>query len=209
MKFTIVPILALSLCSCATSTPCITKVTRYHQLPPNGSGQTFTVSLPSKPGSLENSEYLKKIAKGFELYGWRQIASGTPDYRIIADYTISSGRAVQRIMPLIGPTSGGITHNTATMNSYALGIVSYNAASQTIPNIGIIGSMPTIITTYDRYLFITAKDKNGNAILEAKNVSSGETNDISQVVPQMIESFFARFPGTSGQTTAHTTYVKQ
>ncbi len=62
---------------------------------------------------------------------------------------------------------------------------------------GYVGSS----TEHDRFLVMVILDKNNNTVFEGRVRSAGSRSDIAAVMPQMIDSLFASFPGKSGKST--------
>lgn len=197
-------LLPFLFCSCATVE---THVTRFHRLPPKGTGQTFAVVPPRASAALESRAYAAQIAAGFERYGWRLSTSSKPDYRVTFEYAISGGRDVQGSVPIFGQTGGGTTFHQGTFNSsspyggYSSGSVS--GTSYTPATFGVVGTRSINQTIYERLLLVNATDRTGSSVLEARCKSTGGSPDISSVLPAMIDSLFTGFPGVSGKAKLH------
>lgn len=71
--------------------------------------------------------------------------------------------------------------------------------SYSAPTFGVVGSIPVSQTLYDRWLLIIAKDRNLKELFEIRAQSTGRVGEISRVMPAMIDSAFADFPGVSGK----------
>jgi hypothetical protein len=182
-----------------------TKVTRFHRIPINGSGQTFTVSAPTRYGSaIELAGYSAQIAAHLEKYGWRRGAYKTADYFVGYEYGISDGRQVQSSVPIMGQTGGGTTYHSGTFNSYGRGGGSFSGTSYTPATFGVVGSRSVTQTVFGRWLLIIARDRRNNELFEIRCKSTGTSSEISQVLPSMIDAAFEKFPGKSGRTSNHT-----
>lgn len=205
-------ILALFTLSSCESTRYISEVTRFHTLPPKGTGQSFSLVAARSSSSIEVSQYLGQITQGFIQYGWIPSSSANADYKILVDWGISNGRTVQGVMPIVGKTGGGTTtfHSGQIAPSYgsygSSGPTSFSGTSYTPATYGVVGAVPTVDTVYDRFLLVIIKDQNNRNVLEGKTFSTGSSSNISQVLPKMIDSFFEDFPGVSGKTKDFTKY---
>ena len=182
------------LCSCATTT-FETSVTKFHQLPPKGKGETFVISAPLIKASLETEQHLSRLANGLVVHGWTQAGSKNYAYKVAIDYGISNGRTVHGIAPIIGQTGGGTTYHSGITASG-----SYSGTSYTPATFGVVGAVPTAQTVFDRYLLVIIFDRKGRTVLEGRCSSSGSSPNLSDVVPRMIDSFLTDFPGESGTT---------
>lgn len=200
---------AVFLSSCAT-TRFISDVTRFHKLPEQGAGETFSIASKRGNTGIEASQHLGRLAQGFTTYGWRQSSGSDADYRVMIDYGISDGRTVQGSRPIIGQTGGGTTYHSGNVSSYGgyggYSNANYSGTSYTPATFGVVGAVPTTDTVYDRYLFVVIKNRSGSNVLEGKVFSSGSSSNISEVLPRMIDSFFEGFPGVSGKPTKVTKY---
>ncbi len=201
---------ATALSSCSTIR-FVSDVTRFHKLPNQGSGETFSITSKQGNSGLEVSQHLGRMAQGFTAYGWRHSAEGGADYRIFVDYGISNGRVVHGSRPIIGQTGGGTTYHSGSVTNFGgyggFGNSIYSGTSYTPATFGVVGAVPTADTVYDRYLFVVIKNRAGANVLEGKVFSSGISSNISEVLPRMIDSFFQEFPGVSGKTTKVTKKV--
>ncbi len=192
---------AMLICSCGYTT----QVTRFHQLPPKGNGETFSVSAPRKAPGLETQQHLSLLSSGLVEHGWVQANSKNATYRVAIDYGIGDGRTVHGVAPIYGQTGGGTTtyHSGSAFaygsyGGYASG--SYSGTSYTPATYGIVGEVPTTQTVFDRYLLVLVFDSKGLTVMEGKCFSSGSSSNLSDVVPRMINSFLTDFPGESGKT---------
>lgn len=189
------------LCSCA---PVETHVTRFHRLPSTGGGQTFAIVPHKGTHAIETSTYTSRIAAGFERYGWRSTNNDHPDYKVNFDYSISGGREVHGSVPIVGQTGGGTTFHQGSFTSHSsyggYNSGSVSGTSYTPPTFGVVGSIPVNSTLYDRVLLVTATDRSGTNVLEARCTSTGSVPAISRILPPMIDSLFTDFPGISGRT---------
>lgn len=191
---------AAALTSCATVQ---SDVTRFHTLPPQGSGQTFTIRSASSSNALEFGTYASRVASHLQEYGWTQSGSGSADYTVLLDYQMGGSRERQGSVPIMGQTGGGTTYHSGSVNTYGnYGSTygSYSGTSYTPATFGVVGSAPYSVTVHDRYLDMKIRDRGGRSVFEGRVVSTGRSADIAAVLPQMIDSLFTKFPGESGKT---------
>lgn len=200
IKFLSLIAIASALSSCATVQ---SDVTRFHTLPPQGSGQSFAIRAASSSNTLEFGIYSARVASHLQSYGWSQASSGSPDYTVLLDYQMGGSRERQGSVPIMGQTGGGTTYHSGSVNSYgSYGSTSgsYSGTSYTPATFGVVGSAPYSVTVHDRYLDMKIRDRGGRSVFEGRVVSTGRSADIAAVLPQMIDSLFTKFPGESGKT---------
>ena len=154
---------------------------------------------------LETQQHLSRLANGLIAHGWTKSSSKNANYKVTMDYGISNGRTVHDVAPIIGQTAGGgTTYHSGTASAYGTyggyASGSYSGTSYTPATYGVVGTVPTTDTVFDRYLFVTIFDSNGRTVLEGKCFSSGYSTNLSNIVPIMIDSFLTDFPGESGKT---------
>jgi hypothetical protein len=191
------------ICSCGTTYE--TQVTRFHQLPSKGAGETFSVSAPRKAAGLETQQHLSRLSSGLLAHGWGQANSKNATYKVAMDYGIGDGRTVHGVAPIFGQTGGGTTtYHSGTASAYGsyggYASGSYSGTSYTPATYGVVGAVPTTQTVFDRYLLVLVFDSKGRTVMEGKCFSSGSSSNMSDVVPRMIDSFLTDFPGESGKT---------
>jgi hypothetical protein len=193
-------IVAANLISCAAVQ---SDVTRFHTLPPKGSGQTFTIRSASSINPLEFGTYASRIASHFQTYGWTQSSSGVADYTVIVDYHMGESHQSQGSVPIMGQTGGGATFHAGSVNTYGSSgstFGSFTGTSYAPATFGVVGSVPYRVTMHDRYLNMKISDQKGQSVFEGRVVSTGTNAEIAAVLPQMIDSLFTKFPGESGKT---------
>lgn len=191
---------AFALSSCASVQ---SDVTRFHTLPPQGSGQTFAIRSATSSGGIEFGTYAAKVASNLQNYGWTQAASGPGDYTVLLDYRMGGSSERHGSLPIMGQTGGGTTYHSGSVNSYgSYGSTygSYSGTSYTPATFGVVGSTSYSVTVHDRYLNMKIIDRAGRSVFEGRVVSTGQSADIAAVLPQMIDSLFTKFPGESGKT---------
>lgn len=178
-------------------------VTRFHTLPPQGSGQTFTIRSVESNNALEFRTYASRVAAHLREYGWTESSPESAEYTVLLDYQMGGSHERHGTVPITGQTGGGTTYHSGSVNTYGnYGSTygSYSGTSYTPATFGVVGSAPYSVTVHDRYLEMKIHDRGGRSVFEGRVVSTGQSADIAAVLPQMIESLFTKFPGESGKT---------
>lgn len=194
----LISIFAISACSTVKS-----HVTRFHTLPAFGSGQTFSIYTPTGSTGIEFSSYSTQISARLMEYGWKPSASGAPDYLVSITYRMGGSHQENSSVPIMGQTGGGTTYHSGSVSSYgSTGYSSgtFSGTSYRPATFGIIGAIPVSHTMHDRFMTLNITDRSGKSIFEGRVNSSGTSSDIAAVMPEMIDSLFTGFPGTSGKT---------
>lgn len=192
----LVALVLLSLCSCVSVE---SKVKRFHNLPPKGAGQTFAIAAGRQHSSLQASVYAAQIAAALTKYGWRQVTSGKPDYKVGFGYDVLDSAQRQGVHEIYGMTSsGGTTSYQGTVHAYGSS-GTYSGTSYTPATYGVVGAVPYTYTVYLRYLVVLIRGKDGGTVFDGEVESVGPNPTIEAVLPQMISSLFTRFPGKSGE----------
>lgn len=189
---------AISACSTVES-----HVTRFHTLPAVGSGQTFAISPPAGASGIEFSAYSAQISARLTEYGWKLSPSGTPDYLVSISYRMGGSHQETGSVPIMGQTGGGTTYHSGSVSSYGSGGYSsgsFSGTSYQPATFGVVGAIPVNHTMHDRFMTLNITDRAGKSIFEGRVNSSGTSSDIAAVMPEMIDSLFTGFPGTSGKT---------
>ncbi len=150
--------------------------------------------------------YTARIAAYLEKYGWRQVQRADADCLIGYGFGVTDGKRGDSSVPIFGQTGGGATYHSGSFNSYGPSGTNYgtvSGTSYTPPTFGVVGSIPVSRTLYTRWLIIMAKDKKSKELFEMRCTSTGTVSEISEVLPVMIDSAFADFPGVSGKTKSY------
>lgn len=191
----ILVLITSGLCSCAVVK---NQVTIFHSLPPKGSGQTFSVATSPQAPQLQNRLYAQRIASHLIKYGWAE-KSADPDFTVAFHYAVSAPLEVTTNVPVISQTGGGTTFHTGTFSGTG-STGSFSSTSYSPATYGVVGSHTIIQTAYERNLKIIAFNREGQEVLDANSKSLGTRSDINVVMPIMIDTIFANFPGQSGRT---------
>jgi hypothetical protein len=194
--------IALVLLASACTPQIRTQVTRFHHMPPTGSGETFAVvPIETQGASLEWGQYADLVAQQLTARGYVRLAQPLgASYAVLFSYAIDRGKNTTTAVPVFGQTGGGVT----TFYSGSTSGVAY-----TQPTYGEVGSELVTTTTFARALELeifdvpqTLASSAPAKIFEAKAGSAGSSGTLAAVMPAMIAAVFKDFPGKSGETIA-------
>ncbi len=194
---------AISITCLAACSTVESKVTRFHTLPPKGTGQTFSVHSDSGQSTIEFSQYAQQVSKCLLAYGWTSASSKSADYTVTLAYQMGGSRERIGALPVYGQTGGGTTFHSGSFSSNGSGGYrsgTFGGSSFTPATFGVVGAAPYSQTVHDRYMIMTIRDRTGANVFEGKVNSSGSSAEIAEVLPEMIDSLFTGFPGVSGKT---------
>lgn len=179
-----------------------TQVTRFHHMPPAGSGETFAVvPIKDQAGSLEWEQYANLVAQQLTEKGYVRVALPLDaKYAVLFSYTIDRGRTVVGSVPVFGQTGGGTT-------TFYSGSNGGSGVAYTQPTYGEIGEELVSSAVFSRALeleiFDVPQTLASNApekTFEAGAGSAGSSGTLAAVMPAMIAAVFKDFPGKSGET---------
>lgn len=202
LKF-LAPLSVLALAACAT--PFQAKVSRFQQLPA-AQGQTFSVRSddPRLNGGLEFQTYANIVADRLTQVGYtRAVSPASANLIVSLDYGVDRGREKVRSVPGAGFSRWGYP--------------GYGWGPWGRPNYGW-GRRAFVYGFYDPFLFddynqvesytvyASALDMritragNGERVFEGKAQAMSTDDDLTVLVPNLIEAMFTNFPGNSGET---------
>jgi len=108
-------------------------------------------------------------------------------------------------LPIFGQT-GGVTSTTfGTVTTNYGTRATYTGTTFQPITFGQVGSIPYRRKQFDRYLFLSILDPEKSTeksivnVFEGRVLSSGSSEEISMVLPTMIEALFKKFPGENGK----------
>jgi hypothetical protein len=194
MRF-LVFILSLFLIGCGT--PVTTRVSSFHQIEHGIIGDKYViVPLDSQEASLEFKSYADLIRQALSQKGMIETDSGDAKYAIFIEYGINDGRTVNRAYPIIGQTGVSSSYTTGYVNRNG----TYAANTNYTPTYGVVGAMYDSDTEFTRFLkvellLMPVTEKHFVKAYEGKAVSSGSSSQLSLIMPYMVKSVFAKFPG--------------
>lgn len=206
------PAMLLGLAACAT--PFQANVQRFQQLPP-AQGQTFTVVAadPVNAGGIEFGHYANLVSSEMVRQGYRQAASpGSADLVVSFDYSVDDGR--EKIVSDIDPfySRGGFgrfgfydpfysPRFYGRRGFYGRGFV-YGWNDPFIyggPGFG--GNSIRSYTLYTGEIDMKIERAGtGERLFEGRAESRSRTNNLTYLVPNLVEAIFTGFPGNSGET---------
>ncbi len=201
----IAPVVLLAVAGCAA--PFQAQVSRFQQLPAP-QGQSFAVVADNArlDGGLEFSQYANTVAQRLAGYGYtRAIDPASANLIVRLDYGVDKGRDKLRTVPGFGPGFGG-------RFGYAYGWGPYRpywgfgrrAWVYGFDDPFLYGSRYDEVesyTVYESQLSMKIERKGSHErVFEGTAKAMSTDNDLTTLVPNLIEAMFTGFPGNSGQT---------
>ncbi len=203
------PVALLSMAGCAT--PFQAQVSRFQQLPAP-QGQTFAVVAdnPRLDGSLEFAQYANTVSQRLSGYGYtRAVSAGDANLVVRLDYSVDKGRDRLRTVPGFGPGYGA---GFGPRFGYSYGWGPYRpywgfgrrAWVYGFDDPFLYGSSFDEVESYTVYESQLAMkiERRGTRerVFEGTAKAMSSDNDLTTLVPNLIEAMFTGFPGNSGQT---------
>lgn len=193
-----------ALAACAT--PFKADVSRFQQMPA-AQGQTFTVvaAHDTDRGGLEFAHYAALVSEEMTRQGYRPAADGQQaDMTVRLSYGVDSGR--ERVVrdydydPFWGPGYGfyGRPVLVPTRHGYRY---AYGFYDPFLFGPGF-GNWPreTSYTVYTSGIDLMIENRaTGQRLFEGSAEARSTTNDLTKLVPNLIEAMFTGFPGNSGE----------
>lgn len=195
------PLALLTVAGCAT--PFQAQVSRFQQMPAP-QGQTFAVVAddPRLDGGLEFAQYANTVAQRLASYGYvRSDNPASANLVVRLDYTVDKGRDRLRTVPGFGPRFG-----------YGYGWGPYRPYWGFGRRAWVYGFDDPFLhgSSYDEvesYTVYQSKlsmriERRGTRerVFEGTAQAMSSDNDLTALVPNLIEAMFTGFPGNSGQT---------
>lgn len=196
------PLALLGLSACAAGLP--TEVSRFQAMPAP-QGQSFAV-VPEDgtKGGLEFSQYARLVSQHLSALGYREAQS--PDaasFIVELGYGVDEGR--QRIVARpdpFGPAWGygyrrpfhysryGYFGRHRSPFYYGWDDPWYGGGYDRIDT----------YTVYESELELNIRGRDGKALFEGRAEARSADDDLTEIVPNLIEAMFTDFPGRSGET---------
>lgn len=180
------------------------RVTVFHELSPEPKTFAF-IQLKEQEGSLEHRRYEELVRSRLVQRGFKEIKLSEADYAVGIAYGIGS-QQVTSSYPIFGRTGVSSATTYGSVSTYG-NTGTYSGTTTYTPTYGVVGSGVSTSTKYTRRLNLTFYDKKYfdeqaklRAVYEGKVVSEGSTEEISIVMPYLIEALFQEFPGNDGST---------
>ena len=194
------PLALLTVAGCAA--PFQAQVSRFQALPaPQGQSFAIVADNPRLNGSLEFSQYANTVAQRLAGYGYVRAASAADANLIVrVDYMVDKGRDKLRTVPGFGPQFG-----------YGYGWGPYRpywgfgrrAWVYGFDDPFLYGTRDEVesYTVYQSELDMKIERKGSHErVFEGTAKALSSDNDLTTLVPNLIEAMFTGFPGNSGQT---------
>lgn len=203
------PVALLTVAGCAT--PFQAQVSRFQQLPAP-QGQTFAIVAdnPRLDNSLEFAQYADTVAQRLAGYGYtRALNPGSANLTVRLDYGVDKGRDRLRTVPGFG---AGFGSGFGTRFGYGRGWGPYRpywgfgrrAWIYGYDDPFLYGSRYDDVEAYTVYESQLAMkiERTGTRerVFEGTAKAMSTDNDLTTIVPNLIEAMFTGFPGNSGQT---------
>lgn len=196
------PLALVTLGGCATGLP--TQVSRFNALPAP-SGQSFVIEAANEEdrGGLEFSRYADLVRQHLVAQGYRE-ASGRGDATLIVrlDYGVDDGRQQVRVTP--DPFAGSFGYGRFGRPFY--------------PRFGLRGRRSPFywgwhdpfwgggdrvdaVTVYNSFVDLDIRRaSDGQAVFEGLAQARSRRNELTTLVPNLVEALFTNFPGNNGET---------
>ena len=213
-KIIILLILAVSIAGCQTVKPFIeANISSFSELPKALVGKSiYLLAHPQeKNDTLEWKSYRKIFESGFRKSGFTITELASADYVAFISYGIDGGKVTQDTVttPVYGSTGGGTTYHSGTVSSYGGGYGSYSGTSYSMPTYGVVGSSTSIVSgeQFSRNIAIdivdrkTLKSEKPVKVYEGRVRSAGTCSQMNQVIDELVQGFFQKFPNGSGAVT--------
>jgi len=196
-------ILTLSACVNLTA-----NVQSFSEIPtPYANKKVAVLGYPKEINeSLEWKSYKPALESQFHKQGFIISNENDADYIAFVTYGISDGKTTTQVgsVPQYGSTGGGTTYHSGSVSTMSGGYGSYSGSSYSMPTYGVIGSSNYSYNTteYKRTLAINLVDKSTNKkVYEGKAISTGSCGLIGEVIDEIAEALFQKFPTGSGKVT--------
>lgn len=191
----------LFLASCVQS-----NIQSFSNLPANYAGKRVAVlGYPKEiDESLEWRSYKPAFEEQFRKQGFVISTVENADYVAFVTYGIGGPQSSTHVgsVPIYGSTGGGTTYHSGTISSYTGGSANYYGSSYTMPTYGVVGSSTYSynVTNYTRTVEINLVEKGTDTkVYESKATSTGRCGIIGEVIDEIAESMFEKFPSGSGR----------
>lgn len=201
------PLALLAVGGCAQNFDA--KVSRFQQMPA-AQGQTFAIKAadPKLDGGLEFANYAQLISSKLSQVGYRPVASGeAPNLVVSVSYDVDKGREKVRSTPGGGfgrcfgfydPWCGGFGYwghpYRGRFNGFYPGFYD--------PFLFGPGGFDGVesYTVYTSELDMKIERAGGERVFEGKAQAQSLNDNLTYLVPNLIEAMFTGFPGSTGET---------
>ncbi|MCF8474382.1 MAG: DUF4136 domain-containing protein [Emcibacter sp.] len=199
-RFVIVLILAGFLSACNNTFT--SNVSRFHELPtPQGESVMIVPSDPAKNNSLEFASYANIVGDYLGKLGYRPAGDGVPDLIVELDYGVDDGKVIVRNYSF--GYGYGFPHFYP--RSYFGYYYPYSYFDFYDPFYGYYSPHRRDVDSYVKYtrklsMVIRPNQDGLKNLFEGTVESTGRNNNITAIMPHMVQALFTNFPGVSGST---------
>jgi hypothetical protein len=199
------PAALLGLGGCATGLP--TQVSRYQAMPAPA-GQSFAIQAadPDDRGGLEFSRYAELVRRHMIAQGYSEASSPQQASLIVSlGYGVDDGRQQVVSRPALGYGRfgyGGFGYRPYWSRFGGYGRLRspfYYGWDDPFWYRGF-GDEIDVYTVYTSYLDMDIRRPDGQAVFEGTARARSRTDELSVLVPNLVEAMFTGFPGNSGET---------
>lgn len=201
------PIAVLALSACAA--PFQANVSRFQAMPA-AQGQTYAIRSdnPRLEGGLEFENYANLVAQRLNSFGYTRASSSASANLVVSlDYGVDRGRERVRSVPGSGFGYGGSGHYGGFGYGGGFGRPYYGFGRRAF----MYGFYdPFLFDDYDQVESYTvyssqldmkiARRGSGERVFEGSAKAMSMDDDLTTLVPNLIEAMFTGFPGNSGET---------
>ncbi len=208
----LLPVLMLTLLA-ACATPFRANVSRFQSLPAP-TGQTFFVQAQdrTKAGGLEFSNYANLVRERLLAAGYQQAPSANAATLVVNfDYGVNDGR--EKVATRPGTGFGYSRFGYGGFGYGGFGWPHYGFYGRHLYRpFGYYGfydpffgpfDEPEVYsyTVYNAHVAMRINRANtGESVFEGRAETAARTNNLTQLVPNLVEAMFTNFPGRSGET---------
>ncbi|MFM7028515.1 MAG: DUF4136 domain-containing protein [Chakrabartia sp.] len=201
------PLALLGVAGCAQNFDA--RVSRFQQMPA-AQGQTFIVRAadPALDGSLEFASYAQLVSGKLSALGYKPAASGENANLVVKlGYGVDQGREKVRTIPGSGfnrcggfydPWCGGFGYWGRPYSYYGYYPGFYD------PFLFGPGGFNDSVESYTVYTsgldMRIERAGSGERVFEGKAQAQSLNNNLTYLVPNLVEAMFTGFPGNSGET---------
>lgn len=205
--------LSLMLAGCETS-HIVADVTSYSSTS-NFTGKTVHLSAypVDKNNSLEWQSFKQKLSTRLIQRGISTTDLKSADYVAFVSYGIDDGTTSQYTYstPIYGQTGEETTTHFGSINTYGsggnYGYATHSGISTTVPTFGVVGSKINTATrteykgnlAIDMVTAASLESRNPEKVYQGRLTSTGSCSRISEVIDEMIDALFTKFPSGSGR----------
>ncbi|SMF61253.1 DUF4136 domain-containing protein [Allosphingosinicella indica] len=194
------PLALLTLAGCATGLP--TQVSRFQAMPAPA-GQSFVIQpvAPDLQGSLEFSQYADLVRRNLIAEGYSEAPSASAATFVVSlDYGVDGGRT--KIVTT--PGFGGAIHRPYFSRWGYFGARPYPFYyGWSDPFWDSPWDYPEVrsYVVYESFVDMDIKrTADGQSLFEGTARARSRTDDLTTLVPNLVEAMFTGFPGNSGET---------